>query len=67
MDRKEIIERFKREWQKELALSADSDRAIVAGTQRMTPEELLHEMEKGSEIGEEAIELLGEYYREKKR
>jgi len=65
MDRKEVIERFKKEWKEELDLAGDSERAIIAGTQRMTPDELLVEMEKGTEIGEEAIEILEEYYREK--
>jgi len=65
MDRKEIIERFKREWKEELDLAGDSERAIIAGTQRMTPDELLVEMEKGTEIGEEAIEILEEYYQGK--
>jgi len=63
MDRKEIIERFKREWKEELDLARDSERGIIAGTRRMTPDELLVEMEKGTEIGEEAIEILEEYYR----
>jgi len=67
MDRKEIIEKFRKEWKEELDLAGNSERAIIAGTQRFTPDELLAEMEKGSEIGEEAIEILEEYYQEKSK